>query len=220
MMSSSRVGDFLSARLSALRSYHEQQRNIWDIGCDHGLLGLSFQKQEGIESIHLVDPSAPVIDELRNKLKDSYITKGEVFIHHKQGQRLNIESDSNCIFIAGMGGKEIGEIIIHLLPNLDVTSRIVISPHRKILELRALLGELPLTLIQEELIFEDGQYYQILCLMKGEGPKVHPYGTDIWKNEVGEMYRNHQIKHFGVHEDLASKCYVEYLAEPKLLKST
>ena len=220
MMSSSKVGTFLSARLNALRSYHQKQRNIWDIGCDHGLLGLSFRDQEEIESIHLVDPSAPVIAELQNKLKDAYITKDLVYIHHKHGQDLNIETDSNCIFIAGMGGKEIGEIITHLLPNLDATSRIVISPHRKILELRALLGELPLALVQEELVFEDGQFYQILCLRKGDGPKVHPYGRDIWKKEVGEQYRDHQMKHFRVHEDLASKGYMEYLADPKLLKST
>lgn len=220
MMSSSRVGTFLSARLNALRSYHQKQRNIWDIGCDHGLLGLSFDNEEEVESIHLVDPSAAVITELQNKLKDSYITKGAVYIHHKQGQSLSIETTSNCIFIAGMGGKEIGEIIIHLLPTLDDTSRIVISPHRKILELRALLGELPLALIQEEVIFEDGQFYQIICLKKGEGPRVHPYGRDIWKTEVGEQYRDHQMKHFRVHEDLASKGYMEYLGDPKLLKST
>ncbi len=220
MMSSSKVSTFLSARLNALRSYHQKQKNIWDIGCDHGLLGLSFRSEEEVESIHLVDPSAPVISELQKRLKDSYITKGKLFIHHEHGQKLIIETDSNCIFIAGMGGKEIGEIIIHLLPSLDSTSRIVISPHRKILELRALLGKLPLALVQEELVFEDGQFYQILCLMKGEGPRVHPYGRDIWKKEVGKHYRDHQMKHFGVHEDLASKGYMEYLADPKLLKST
>lgn len=220
MMSSSKVSPFLSARLSALRSYYQKQKNIWDIGCDHGLLGLFFSNEEEVERIHLVDPSAAVIKELQNKLKDSYITKGEILIHHQHGQQLSIETTSNCIFIAGMGGKEIGEIIIHLLPSLDATSSVVISPHRKILELRALLRELPLALVQEELIFEDGQFYQILCLRKGEGPRVHPYGRDIWKKEVGKHYRDHQMKYFGVHEDLASKGYMEYLADPKLLKST
>lgn len=205
-MSSSRVGDTLSHRLKSIKSYHSNQRNIWDIGCDHGLLGLSFAGSD-VDSIHLVDPSRPVI----NKLKDSYITIEKVFITEAEGQKLTITSLSNCIYIAGMGGKEIGSIILHLLPQLDSTSRIVISPHRKILELRSLLATLPLTLIEEKVLYEDEQYYQILCLTPGNGPRVHQYGENIWGSEAGEEYRQHQIKFFTPHQDLASQSYVAYL---------
>lgn len=219
-MSFSRVGDSLSARLKSIRHYYTDQRNIWDIGCDHGLLGLSFEASD-VDSIHLVDPSKPVIDALVSKLKDSYITKGKVFITHKEGQSLNIDSLSNCIFIAGMGGKEIGIIISHLLPQLDPSSRIVISPHRKILELRTLLNKLPLSLIEEKVMMEDDQYYQILCLSPGNsGQKVSLYGEEMWTSETGEKYRDHQIQFFTPHQDLASQGYVSYLSGLKPLKTT
>lgn len=219
-MSFSRVGDSLSERLKSIRHFHTNQRNIWDIGCDHGLLGLSFEASD-VDSIHLVDPSKPVIDTLVNKLKDSYITKGKVFITHKEGQSLIIDSLSNCIFIAGMGGKEIGEIILHLMPQLDESSRIVISPHRKILELRKLLNKLPLSLIEEKVMIEDDQYYQILCLSPKEGgEKVSLYGEELWNSETGENYRQHQIKFFTPHQDLASQNYVSYLSGLNPLKTT
>lgn len=219
-MSFSRVGDSLSARLKSIRHYHTNQRNVWDIGCDHGLLGLSFEASD-VDSIHLVDPSKPVIDSLINKLRDSYITKGKVFITHKEGQSLIIDSLSNCIFIAGMGGKEIGIIISHLLPQLDESSRIVISPHRKILELRTLLKKLPLSLIEEKVIFEEDQYYQILCLSPVDsGRKVSLYGEELWTSETGERYREHQIKFFTPHQDLASQDYVSYLSGLNPLKTT
>ncbi len=205
-MSSSRAGDSLSHRLKSIKNYHTNQRNIWDIGCDHGQLGLSFVASD-VDSIHLVDPSKPVI----NKLKDSYITIEKVFITESEGQKLTLDSLSNCIFIAGMGGKEIGEIILHLLPQLDHTSRIVISPHRRILELRKLLGSLPLTLIEERVFLDEGQFYPVLCLSPGAGKKVHEYGEELWVNETGEEYRLHQIKFFSAHQDLASQSYVTYL---------
>lgn len=200
-----------SFRLKTLHSYYQKEESVWDIGCDHGLLGLSFASADTVKSIHLVDPSGPVIDVLRKKIKDSYISIPHIFIHHKQGQELKIESNSNCIFIAGMGGKEIGEILVHLIAQLDESSRIIISPHRKILELRQLLGSLPLKLLSEKVIKEDGQFYQILELQKGETNPVSLYGVKLWQGETGEEYRLHQIKHFSPHADLISRKYVDYL---------
>lgn len=218
MMSSSRVGDALSIRLKSLRSYYNQEKHVWDIGCDHGQLGLSFHNISTVEKIHLVDPSLPVIEGLKQKLIDSYITKAKVY--HQTGQSLSIKSSSNCIFIAGMGGKEIGEIITHILPQLNSSSRIVISPHRKILELRSLLHTLPVSLKSEEVIFEDDQYYQILNLIPGRDNPVPLYGEGIWVGDIGARYREHQLAAFGVHRDEASLAYVEYLKGANPLKTT
>ena len=219
-MSFSKVGDSLSERLKSIRHYYTDQRNIWDIGCDHGLLGLSFEVCD-VDSIHLVDPSKAVIDSLVKRVKDSYITLGKVFVTHEKGQNLEIENLSNCIFIAGMGGSEIGQIILHLLPQLDQSSRIVISPHSKILELRKLLNKLPLSLIEEKVMLEEGHYYQILCLSPLEsGQKVSLFGEELWTSETGESYRQHQVKIFTPHQDLASREYVSYLEGLNPLKTT
>lgn len=218
-MSFFRVGDTLSERLKSIKEFHTNQRNIWDIGCDHGHLGLSFSTSN-VDSIHLVDPSRSVIETLINKLKDAYITKEKVFITESEGQKLTIDCHSNCIFIAGMGGKEIGEIILHLLPQLDSSSRIVISPHRRILELRLLLKELPLSLIEETVVMDEGHFYQILCLSPEKGPKVSHYGESLWASETGESYRQHQIKYFTPHQDLASQSYVSYLKGLNPLKTS
>ena len=213
--SSSRVGG--STRLTKLHSYYQNEKHIWDIGCDHGYLGSSFKDIESVEVIHLVDPSLPVIQ----SLKDSYISIRKIMIHHNEGQRLTFNSPSNLIFIAGMGGKEIGEIIVHLLPQLDSASRLIISPHRKIIELRTLLSELPLSLTSEEVIEEDEQFYQILELTPNpHGMKVPVYGEQLWASHIGEKYRNHQLKHYKAHKDLASLGYVAYLESLKPLKTT
>lgn len=211
-MSSSRVvGDKLSRRLQSIHKTYTDRKVVWDIGCDHGLLGLSFQTVPSVEEIHLVDPSVDVINELRDKLKDSYITK-PFFIHHKQGQEIKPESNSNHFFIAGMGGKEVLSITEALLPQLDSSSLITISPHRKILELRKSLNKLPVTLIEELLINEDGQFYQILTLSPGSGGrKVGLYGEEIWTGELGREYLEHQLMHFSLHRDEASREYVTFL---------
>lgn len=210
-MNSSRVGDRLSKRLLTLRNYHTNQKYIWDIGCDHGLLGLSFL-ETSVTEINLVDPSLLVIKTLKSLPVDAYIQKRLLKIHHKEGQSLNIESKENLIFIAGMGGKEIGDIILSLLPQLDSSSQFVISPHRKILELRSLLHSLPLSLLSEEVILEDEQFYQILALKPGSsGEKVSLYGETLWQSPSGRDYLAHQLKVYQSHRDQASQAYFEYL---------
>lgn len=211
-MSSSRRGErSLSYRLRTLHSYYQNQENVWDIGCDHGQLGLSFTDIESVKSIHLVDPSKPVIDVLHNTIKDAYISIANINIHHSEGQKLTITEKSNCIFIAGMGGKEIGLILENLVPQLDESTQVIISPHRKILELRKLLNEMPIGLLKEEVIFEDRQFYQIMSLGKASSRKVSPYGEDLWETDTGKQYREHQLKAFEVHSDEASKQYVSFL---------
>jgi tRNA (adenine22-N1)-methyltransferase len=207
MMSSFRVGESLSERLGTLRSFYSHEQHIWDIGCDHGLLGSSFHDLDSVKSINLIDPSLPVI----NNLKDSYISKEKINIKQARGQEIKINENSNCIFIAGMGGKEIGEIVKNLLPQIDSTSKFVISPHRKILELRKLLHEMDIALLEERLLLEGDQYYQIMSFTKGSGAKVSLYGEGIFEGDLGRKYREHQIKAFGPHQDSASKNYLNYL---------
>jgi tRNA (adenine22-N1)-methyltransferase len=202
----------LSVRLGTLREHYHQHQTIWDIGCDHGLLGLSFLGLPLIEKIHLVDPSPLVIKTLKDFI-DSYITKDKILIalHEKKGQEITPGPEKKLMFIAGMGGKEIGSITEHLIPYLTVEDDLVISPHRDILSLRMKLHQSNFSLVRETLVIEDGQFYQILSLSLRKGPKVHLYGETIFMGESGQTYRLHQLNTFSAHQDERSGAYVEYL---------
>lgn len=200
-------------RLEALKAYYQGESHVWDVGCDHGLLGSSFLNEPSVQKIFLVDPSPDVF----KSLKDSYITYGKIDLINKKGQDLKIETKNNLFFIAGMGGKEIGGIIQSLLPHLQSCSRFVISPHRKILELRSLLRELPLKLEKEEVVWDKGQFYVVLSLkpdITGE-KKVSLFGDELWQSEMGEHYRQQQIQFFSLHKDEKSQQYIDFLRERK-----
>jgi tRNA A22 N-methylase len=163
----------------------------------------------------LVDPSLEVIKSLNTKLIDSYITKKDLIkIHYKKGQEVVLDLERKIVFIAGMGGKEIQEIMKCLLPQLSPADRVVISPHRNILELRKYLNGSEFKLLDEVIIFEDNQYYQVLCLETSPSlAQVSIYGDKVWQGLVGEEYRQHQIRAFSLHQDDASKAFVAYLGQ-------
>ncbi len=162
-----------------------------------------------------MDPSQDVIRLLKEKVAASYITrKAFIEIHMKRGQDVILGPNSKTVFIAGMGGKEIGGIIQNLIPQLTPADRLVISPHRNILELRQYLNSTELGLVNEVVIKEEGQFYQILCLVKcSEYPRVPLYGTKLWQGAMGVEYRGHQIRTFGIHQDELSMAYIAYLTQ-------
>jgi tRNA A22 N-methylase len=204
----------LSHRLNSLKAHHRQQPSIWDIGCDHGQLGLSFLDDPLVQAIHLVDPSAKVMHELKQKI-DSYITKGhhKIHLYHQSGQDTHLDLLPKCIFIAGMGGAEILAILRQLEPQLSAADQIVISPHRKILELRAALSSSPLRLEREEVIEEGGLFYEIIGLSKRpELPPLSRYGEATWEGEVGRRYREHVLGIFSAHQDPASMEFIGWLS--------
>lgn len=170
-----------------------------------------FVNEPKVKCIHLVDPSVKVIETLQNKIIDAYISKQDLInVHRKKGQEIILDSHSKIVFVAGMGGKEILEIMGNLLPQFTREDRLVISPHRYILELRSILKDGPWRLIEEKLVKEDGQFYQIFCLGL-EGKAVSLYGDSIWTGPVGTEYRQNQLNVFSQHKDGTSKAYVSYL---------
>jgi tRNA A22 N-methylase len=150
---------------------------------------------------------------LEQTLIGSYITKQALIkTHHCKGQEVKLDPLKKIIFIAGMGGKEIKDIVQELIPQMSEEDTLVLSPHRGIHELRSFLSGSELGLSDEHLISEDCQFYQILCLKKSHLlPKTHPFGVHIWKGPVGEDYRQHILKSLRDHRDTVSQQFFSYL---------
>lgn len=199
-----------SHRLQAIALEYNGAGDVYDIGCDHGILGLSFTRSESAQTIHFVDPSLAVINDLRKKLITSHIPiRYTINILHRSGQEIDLVSKPKCIFIAGMGGKEILEITQHLLPQMKASDRLVVSPHRKILELRNYLHSSELGLVNEKVVEENQQFYQIITMEKSsELPRVPLYGEKLFEGLTGKRYLEHEMTTFSRHKDEKAQAYV------------
>ena len=207
MMNSFKVK--LSERLATFASFYRGQDIIWDVGCDHGHLGLSFFKGEFSPKIHLVDPAAPVIRKLKEKVNDSYIPMIHVF--HQEGQEIKLDSkQSHFIFIAGMGGPEIIDILRRVLPQLKSGDELLISPHNKVLDVRTFLGESAPLLLSEGVLKEGGIWYPYFHLGLG-GRVISQYGDQIFEGESGRGYREHLLEKLSRHRDEESLRYLNFL---------
>lgn len=202
----------LKGRLKELADCYEGESVVWDIGCDHAQLGLSFVDHPQIKEIHLVDPSTEVMkNHYSNKQLDSYITSGKLFLHQDYGQRILVESESNLIFIAGMGGKEIISILQELEKSSPYSYNVVISPHKNILEVREYLHSSRYRLKTEFVISDQGRFYQVLNLDFSSQDLVSSYGKDIWVGPHASSYRDYLLAVYENHQDSSGKAYFRFL---------
>jgi tRNA (adenine22-N1)-methyltransferase len=212
---SSRGVPILSTRLTVLCDLARRGGVHWDIGCDHGLAGLRLAQDEGVEEVHFVDPSLPVINQLKQTIGSDIPRALPFNIHHKKGEELTILPHAQHSFlIAGMGGLQVIKILNHLRPQVNASAQFVISPHRDILAVRAYLRESSWGLITEVVIFEDQQFYEALKLSPSGPRPVSLYGDKIWQGPHGEAYRQHCLAKRSLHRDLPTRAFLDFLAKP------
>jgi tRNA (adenine22-N1)-methyltransferase len=202
----------LSKRLKFISQLISTPTVVWDIGCDHGLLGLGFRSNRDVLEIHLVDQSIDVIKKLKSNI-DSDIPKPKVFVHFKKGQEIKINQKiKNSLIIAGMGGKEILDILKYVLPQLKQEDEIIISPHRNFLLLREYLSQSSYRLVCESVVSDSGHFYQVLKLsLMPDYNQVSIYGDTLWQSREGLLYRDYLIQHFQHHRDVVSNDFLKFL---------
>ena len=126
----------LRARLELLSSLLKTNQDLWDIGCDHGLLGEKFLAQSSIGKVYLLDK----IPHLINRLGKIHINEARVScILHNAKQALT-QSLSGNVVLAGMGADTIIDILDAqtILPG----SQLILNPFKDEQRLQELPYEL------------------------------------------------------------------------------
>ena len=131
----------LSARLKVVFEHLLPQKDVWDICCDHGYLGMTAYQQQNFPNVYFVDQVSTIIEHLRVQFsKHTYRTPSNTAAHFICESAENISTVVNgTVCIAGVGGLVIFKILQGLsrrgFMNAD---RLILGPHRdeeKLMEL-------------------------------------------------------------------------------------
>jgi tRNA (adenine22-N1)-methyltransferase len=178
----------LSKRLSKALSYIDKTKYFYDLCCDHGMLGMAVLENDLAEHVIFNDQVPHIIDNLKTSLS-SYITKSIAF-ETKPCQKIKFKPNST-ICILGVGCNTIHK----LLEAIDNEQTLIISTHTRPLLLRQKLQSLGLNLIKEDLICENGKYYEILKLTT-YGDHSVPLIGNFKKSEGYRKYLNDLAQYY------------------------
>jgi tRNA (adenine22-N1)-methyltransferase len=198
----------LGKRLQAISSMvGSDYSHIWDCCCDHGLLGQSLLSQERADTIHFVDIVPDIMATLSTHLEQQYPpkeipgkqTKWKTHCIDVSTLPLTKFSGRHLIVIAGVGG----DLMLRFIDNIvqkhrsQQTSKrnpidfILCPVYHQFMLRQALIG-LDLKLINERLIQERKQFYEVLYVSTDTKLKqeIHPAGEFIWQADTPEGLKN------------------------------
>ena len=178
----------LSNRLKKIAELVDFGATVIDVGTDHGYVPNFLCEKKISSDIIATDIS-------KNSLEKSIeLTKkmgNEKFIRNILANGIAKENRDNII-IAGLGGIQIAEIILNSIEISKSAKKLILQPMQKTNILRRELNNMGFEIIDEEIIFEDERYFEII-IVKFNGKKksldeLDFYFSNILINKKDKVY--------------------------------
>lgn len=123
----------ISPRLQVVYDNLLEGHDVWDICCDHGLLGGAAYESRRFANIYFVDQVPTIIEKVKLTF-EAYVFRADnpskAFFLSESGETLNTLVTGN-ICISGVGAYVINRILCGLAGNARLKAhRLILGPHR------------------------------------------------------------------------------------------
>lgn len=153
----------LSKRLNKVLEYIEIDDKIVDVGCDHGYLAKAALRK-GVKLVQLVDNKKMPLQRAIQNLCD--YPEQEKIIYTLASGLTQVHEQINVACICGMGGDLICNIIQDSIDVSSTLDKLILQPNSKCDHLRKYLNDHSFAILDEEMVFENEKFYQIIVAKK------------------------------------------------------
>lgn len=215
----------MEAALNCLQDCH----TLADIGCDHGQMSAYALQTKKCEAVIATDISAPSLQKAR--ILAERFGFGEL-IQFRLGDGLQVlhSGEADHIALCGMGGLLIIEILEKTMTRLCGAKRVILQPMQHALALRAFLRLNGYGIVQEELVFENGRFFEIICIQDAMinypnrwdaaffdemGPKLWEKRESLLIKKIQKRCKTLQIEIDQMQAATKENCYDEQIKKRK-----
>lgn len=165
-----------------------------DVGCDHGFIAQEMILSGKCNRVIISDISEPSLQKAK-KLLHKQIEQGAVTAVVCDGLK-GIDSSTQTVLIAGMGGEEIIKI---LTQSTFLPQNLVLQPMKNVDKVRRTLVKLGYAIVKDYLFYDKKYYNLLICIFEGEfdpyTEKEYIFGRDNLKNKSADfmLYLKNEI---------------------------
>jgi len=156
----------LPERLLSVASMILPGKAAADIGTDHGYLPVHLVVEGICPFVIATDRARSPLESARQLVELLSLTK-TIDIRFGEGLEILEPGEVATICMAGVGGATIRSVLSDSPLVLDKTERLVLQPQRGAVGLRRWLADNGFTIVAEDLVMEDGFYYEIIGVEHG-----------------------------------------------------
>ncbi len=148
-------------------SYVEPCNIVADVGCDHGKIGAELLLHKVCDTCIFSDISEPSLNKAYSLIKENELLDKSKFVVCNGFGGYNNDIKIDTAIIAGMGGIEIANILAAKPKNLEI-KKFVLQPNNNVVYLRRALVSYGYKINLDEIIIDDGIFYNCLQVELGE----------------------------------------------------
>lgn len=187
----------LSDRMKCIADIVTPGKRVADIGCDHALVSIYLAQSGLAEKVIAMDVAqGPLSSAAKNIEKYGLSEKIETRL--SDGMTALKPEETDAAVIAGMGGLLIVDILKKgLSPELSVITdqyELNLSPQSEIPEVRRFLRENSFCIVDEQMMQEDGKYYNIIKAIFRAPGNTADSATENIENDTGKSVSDNRIK--------------------------
>lgn len=181
----------LSPRLKAAVSMACGADKIIDVGCDHGYLSCYMVTEGGASFAYACDVNEGPLAKAKETVYQ-FDVQDRVTTILSDGLKELDEDAADTIFICGMGGELIAEILKAAPWTVKGAHRLILQPMTKIEKLREFLFLNGYRIEQERIVKEDFRFYCVMSVVGGRGDcgesNMYLFSESVIKDEIFYEY--------------------------------
>jgi len=157
----------VTPRMMAIMNMVERGSKLADIGTDHGIMPVVLVLDKKVKSVIASDISYKSLEKAIKLIKKYGLGK---YIDTRVGYGLEVLApyEVDTVIIAGLSGKQITEIIGTSPHIVEGIKRFILQPVQHSDYLRKWLISNLYEIVDEDLVFENKKFYQIIVAKRGE----------------------------------------------------
>ncbi len=181
-------------RFDALHSLIQPGLPLWDIGRDHGILGVRALAENLVPVAHFIDESKAVTDRLAMQLRNENPARYRIW--HLKGEKLPWDEIEGSVVIAGVGNPTIRSVVSAISVRNRERIRLIVSTEKNSDELRVYLKESGWRLVpqSERVCRERSRFRLVFAAEYGKGEELNAFGNEIFTGQMGREYLNHLLQ--------------------------
>ncbi len=162
----------LSKRMQAVADMVPAGHIAADIGCDHGFVSI-YLVQNGIcPRVYAADVRPGPLARAKEHICRSGLQERIIPVLSDGLLQVPVGAgEADVMIAAGMGGKLTVRILSDAVSKTEQLSACILEPQSEVWLVRRCLAQLRFTIIQEDMVFEDGKYYPVMLAVNDRKPE-------------------------------------------------
>lgn len=159
----------LSERLRTVAGMVTRGNRVCDVGCDHGFVPIYLVQQGISPGVLAMDLREGPLRAARGHVS-AYGLEGQIETRLSDGLHNYKAGEADTLICAGMGGGLMMRILEAERDKTDSFQEMILQPQSEIERFRGFLRESGYRILDEEMLSEDGKFYQVIRAGRGGGP--------------------------------------------------